>query len=228
MKRFRFHLGTLVILILILGVGFAALRQSNETWDSSIFSITLGVLLVSILLAVHRTQIKRAFWVGFALFGPAYLGLAQIPSIESRLVTTRALAYLDSKLARSAPAGIAYFDYDNDGLTDILVTNNAQSNVVFRSNGNGTFQDVTVTAGSNAGANQAVGGGWISEVAVGPTTLAGLFGTTIYFVRIGHCLLAMVAALLGGQLSRYFYVRSRHRDRGSVSAPVPSANDSGV
>ena len=45
MRRFRFHLGTLVILVLVLGVGFAALRESNETWDSSIFSITLGVLL---------------------------------------------------------------------------------------------------------------------------------------------------------------------------------------
>ena len=220
MKRFRFHLGTLVILVLILGVGFAALRQSNETWDSSVFSITLGVLLVSILLAVHRTQNKRAFWLGFALFGSAYLGLSLIPSIESRLITTRALAYLDSKLSRPAPDGIAYFDYDNDGSLDLLVADNSQPNVLYPSNGNGTFQGVTLTAGSNAGANQAVGGGWISEVAVGPTTLAGLFGTTIYFVRIGHCLLAIVAALLGGQLSRYFYVRSRHRDRGPVSTPL--------
>ena len=42
MRRFRFHLGTLVILILLLGVGFAALRESNDTWDNSIFSITLA------------------------------------------------------------------------------------------------------------------------------------------------------------------------------------------
>ncbi len=41
MRRFRFHLGTLVILILVLGIGFAALRESNETWDSGIFSTTL-------------------------------------------------------------------------------------------------------------------------------------------------------------------------------------------
>ena len=44
MRRFRFHLGTLVILVLLLGVGFAALRESDETWDSSIFSLTLGML----------------------------------------------------------------------------------------------------------------------------------------------------------------------------------------
>ena len=98
MRRFRFHIGTLVILVLFFGVGLAALRESNDTWDSSIFTLTLGILLISILLAVHRTENRRAFWIGFALFGSAYLGLSLFPSIESRLITTKALAYLDSKV----------------------------------------------------------------------------------------------------------------------------------
>ena len=98
MRRFRFHLGTLVILILLLAVGFAALRESNEIWGSSILSITLGLLLISILLAIHRTDKRRVFWLGFALFGSAYLALTLIPSIESRLITTKALAYVDSKV----------------------------------------------------------------------------------------------------------------------------------
>ena len=88
MRRFRFHLGTLVILVLLLGIGFAALRESNDTWDSSIFSITLGVLLISILLAIHRTEKSRAFWLGFALFGWIYYVASLVPSIESRLITT--------------------------------------------------------------------------------------------------------------------------------------------
>ena len=98
MRRFRFHIGTLLILVLILGVGFAALRESDETWDSSIFSLTLGMLSVSILLAIHRTETRRAFWLGFALFGWTYVGLSLVPSIESRLLTTKALAYLDSNV----------------------------------------------------------------------------------------------------------------------------------
>ena len=56
MRRFRFHLGTLVILVLLVGVGFAALRESNEIWDSSIFSITLSVLLISILAATLQAD----------------------------------------------------------------------------------------------------------------------------------------------------------------------------
>jgi hypothetical protein len=98
MRRFRFHLGTLLLIILLVGVGLAALRESNEIWDSSLFSVTIGVLLISILLAIHRTERRRAFWLGFALFGSAYLGLSLVPSIESRLITTRALDYLDSKI----------------------------------------------------------------------------------------------------------------------------------
>jgi hypothetical protein len=46
MRRFRFHIGTISILILALGVGFAALRKSDDAWDSSMFSLTLGVLFV--------------------------------------------------------------------------------------------------------------------------------------------------------------------------------------
>ena len=64
MRRFRFHLGTLVILVLFLGVGFAALRESNETWNSITFSITLAVLLTSILLAIHRTGKRTGILAG--------------------------------------------------------------------------------------------------------------------------------------------------------------------
>jgi cbb3-type cytochrome oxidase subunit 3 len=98
MRRLRFHIGTLVILVLFLGVGFAALRESNEIWDSSIFTITLCMLLISILLAIHRTERRRAYWLGFTLFGWTYLGLSLVPSIEPKLITTKALAYLDSEV----------------------------------------------------------------------------------------------------------------------------------
>ena len=63
MRRFRFHLGTLVILILFSGVGLAALRESNDKWDSSIFTLTLVVLVTSIPLAIHRAEKRRAFWM---------------------------------------------------------------------------------------------------------------------------------------------------------------------
>jgi hypothetical protein len=124
MKSFRFHLGTLVILVLLIGVGIAALRESNEIWDSGIFSVTFGVLLVSILLAIHRTERRRAFWLGFALFGWIYLVLTLMPSIEPRLITTTALTFLDSSMPRSSPAGFPDIDYNENGSIDLFVANN--------------------------------------------------------------------------------------------------------
>jgi hypothetical protein len=197
MKRFRFHIGTLVIFVLILGVGLAALRESNETWDRSVFSITLGMLLISILLTVHRTEKRRAFWLGFALFGSVYLGLSLIPSIESRLITSRGLAYLGSKVPRSSPAGagFVYFDYDNDGSMDLYVVNNSQRSALYRNKGNA---------------------GWVLDVVA--AGLAGSSGTTENFVRIGHSLLVLIGAFLGGRFSRYFFAKNRELSLGSVNS----------
>ena len=98
MRRIRFNIASLLVVVLVLGVGFAGLRESNEPWESGLFTLTLAVLLISILLAIHRTESRRAFRLGFALSGTTYLALSLVPPIESRLVTTKALAYLDSKV----------------------------------------------------------------------------------------------------------------------------------
>ena len=154
----------------------STVRESDETWDSSIFSITLGVLPISILLAVHRTETRRAFWLGFALFGSAYLRFSLVLSIESRMMTTKALDFLDSKLPRSIPAGFAYFDYDNDGSMDLYVVNNSQPNALYLNKGNGVFNDVTAVAGSNP---------WFSNILAGPP-LTRSIGNKDDFVWIGN------------------------------------------
>jgi hypothetical protein len=41
MRKFRFHIGSFVILIPLFAVCLAALREANEIWDSSVFTLTL-------------------------------------------------------------------------------------------------------------------------------------------------------------------------------------------
>ena len=184
MKRFRFNIGTLVILVLVLGISFAALRESNDIWESGVFTVTLGLLLVSILLAVHRTGSRQAFWIGFALFGAAYLGLSVVPSIETRLVTTTALAYLDSKVPGRPTVPPRYIVT----LIAIGAVNNQVSNGTVRMGG---IQTATAVQGQVR----------LWDVATGK--LLGVWsGTTENFVRIGHSLFALLAGWLGGQLSR--------------------------
>jgi hypothetical protein len=98
MRRFRFSIAAMLGVVLFAAISIAALRQANRPWDGVLFSTTLGLLLLSVLLAIHRTGRRRAFWLGFALFGGVYLGLSLIPPVEERLLTTEALAFLDSKM----------------------------------------------------------------------------------------------------------------------------------
>jgi hypothetical protein len=43
--------------------------------------------------------------------------------------------------------GVAFADYDNDGFTDIFVSNDTFQNYLLHNNGDGTFTDVALTAG---------------------------------------------------------------------------------
>jgi hypothetical protein len=43
--------------------------------------------------------------------------------------------------------GIALADYDNDGFTDIFVSNDTYRNFLFHNNGNGTFSEVAILSG---------------------------------------------------------------------------------
>lgn len=50
-------------------------------------------------------------------------------------------------LPETLGTGGAFLDYDNDGDLDLYLVNSAASSMLYRNNGNGTFADVTATAG---------------------------------------------------------------------------------
>ena len=108
MTRPRFTIAGLLGTVLFLAVGLAALRAATDAWDSGVLGITLALLLISVLLAVHRTEGRRAYWFGFALFGWVYLVMSLVPPVEARLPTTKALAYLDSKVPGRTVSAIAF------------------------------------------------------------------------------------------------------------------------
>jgi hypothetical protein len=232
MRKLRFNIASLLLVVLFAAVGFAGLRESNEIWDSSVFTVTLGVLLISVLLVIHRTERRRAFWLGFAAFGSAYLGLTQVPSIESRLLSTKVLGYLDSKVSRSIHGELAFTgDLDNDGKIDLYVLKNSQQSALYRNKGNGTSEDVTATAGlSSTGTQGAADDGSVYRVVTAAVTsyrnvlagqwLGGSGGSTENFMRIGHSLLALIFAFLGGQLSRQWYGREHRSRSGAARAHV--------
>ena len=103
----------------------------------------------------------------------------------------------DSKMPRSIPASVA--------LYDLLVVNNSQPIALYVNKGNGTLKDMTLVAGSNP------------KILVKPP-LTRSIGNKEDFVRIGHSLLALIAAILGGLLSRVLHAGNRERESGLPSA----------
>ena len=106
MSHLRCNIAGFLGAILFVAVGLAALREADQLWDSWLFSLTLGLLLLAVLLAARRTGDRRAFWIGFALFGWGYLGLSLIPSTRPKLITSKILSYL----CKSTTSGIRVYE----------------------------------------------------------------------------------------------------------------------
>jgi hypothetical protein len=207
MRRIRFSIASLLGLVLFVAVAFAALREANDLWDSGLFTLMLGLLVTSVLLAALRDGRRRASWLGLALFGWSYLIASLIPQVGSRLLTTRALVYLDSMFSRTTPMGVAVADFDSDGQVDLFVANASAPNALYRNQGDGTFLDVT--SGQTTTVSASSGGVIVWKPSLLWRPLAAPGGTSENFVRIGHSLLALVLAFLGGCLSQSMYTTGR-------------------
>jgi hypothetical protein len=217
MARYRFHIGSILTVVLFVAIGVAALREASDLWESGVFSLTVATLLFSILLAMHRTQEKRAFWLGFALFGCVYLALTSIPSFGSRLLTTRALTFLDSKIGRQQVVSYVV------GLNTPTINygSSPASSNYFPNTWSSPMSTGTTVYG-------AVPGSWntfvTTNAVVSPATggiLPGMWrGTSENFVRIGHSVLALLAAGLGGFVSRLASERARRRRSPEPGVPV--------
>ena len=158
MRTIRFPIAGLMIAVLVVALGLAALRNNSETWAGATFQLTCAVLTLAIVGVVCRDQSQRAWWLGFALFGWGYLVLAFWSSFD--LPTTSLLNALGARLNATAPAV--------NGMFSIQFTGNM--------------------------------GGGPSPPAVPP------------FLQIGHCLLALLAALVGGIVSSLLFGGRRKRD----------------
>ena len=211
MRRFRFSIGSLLGLVLFLGFGLAALKAANDPWDAGVFGVTLIALLTSVLLAVHRAGSRRAYWLGFALFGCAHFTLALVPQIEARLPTTKALAYLDSKISDRV---IGFPGWARVSRTSPAFGDGPQT-VHF------TPEGAALVTRSSRGVVRL----WDGATGI---PLAVSTGTSANFVRIGHSLLALIIAFLGAHLSRYLHASESSRVAEETrSSSLASSEESG-
>jgi hypothetical protein len=154
MARPRFSIAGLMITVLVIALGFAALRDPrSEVWASLIFTFAVIVLLTATLGSlIHR----RASWIGFAMFGWAGLFLAFGPLRPSDAtpiptpLTTMLLKEMSARLYDNSmmPAGSSAIGYQV--YTDTAATIGGKSVMVpytLLQTGNSLFSLVAAGAG---------------------------------------------------------------------------------
>jgi hypothetical protein len=183
MRLPRITIRSLLGVVSLIAIGIAALRAADDLWDSGMLGLTVLGLMTAVPLAVHRTDGRRAYWLGFALFGWAYLVASLSPQIGPRLPTTMGLAFIDSKIPGREATTSAVFSYTASPVFGYT----------------SPFYTLPTTMQGNA---------WIWDLTTG-NWVPGPASTTENFIRIGHSLLALLLAFVGGLWSRYLYGQGR-------------------
>jgi hypothetical protein len=197
--RPRFSIALLLAVIALCGVGFAALRSPSHMWASALFAISLGSLPIALLNAMYSRERQRAFWTGFLVCGAAYFVSTQGPWFRDefgpRLVTT---AVLDLVYARVAPAPSPPASAASTLLAQVAAGNQVTAYAAYR-------QAEVLALSLSGSPPKAAWAAWTEPdrasgagLQVGGLALA----SPETFRRIGHCLLMLVFAALGGLYAR--------------------------
>jgi hypothetical protein len=203
---------SLMALIVVAAIGLAALRNANDLWSGMLLLFALTAVGIGIMGAVILRGGERCWWGGFAFFCGGYLALAIGPWLNDRfqpqLGTMYLLEYVHAKVASSP---ISTFDVSRaDG-----------SSVLFRvTTGDGAVHSRKV---ANSVYNSTPGKDLLASITPANRWLAALPGAANHdqFLRVGHCLFALLAGLFGGTVARWF--STRREPSGSRAESSPSS-----
>ncbi len=81
----RFRIATAMGSVLLIGVGFAALRDPSDWWVGALLAFLIALLLTACLGVVYRTGRQRALWLGILVFGGGYLVLSRFVFTEAAI-----------------------------------------------------------------------------------------------------------------------------------------------
>jgi hypothetical protein len=193
-----FNIRGLMSVILGLAVAFAALRNADVYWSGGLLIVNLILMGTAILAVVYERGQSQAGWLGFLVFGGAYLALSigQLPSAEvsAKLPTTRFITYAHARVETVGR------------LRGKLVFQ-----IVDRATGTTTFDEAAIQADSSQ---------------IWKAILPGAVDYQAFSV-VAHCLLALLAGLLGAAIARRYQARQsrasgaeRRAERPCITTPA--------
>src|SRR5262245_40014777 len=190
--------------VIVCALGFAAMLKANELWAGVVLFLTLGMLGVSTLGILDRRAAKRAGWVGFTLFGGAYLTISLAPWLSTEILpqlpTTRILElsefleFADSKreveLLREQLA-LEELTYEKLGTKNTIYDPTTPRNLVRDMRVRATLDKIELL---KAQINNRVAQQTFGQL---PLTTARR--------KVGHCVFALLIGLIGALIARGFY-----------------------
>jgi hypothetical protein len=216
MRFVQFTIGRLAMVVVVAAVCFAALKQPNEWWVAGMTTLVLAALGFAILGVSYRLGRKRAFWLGFLLFGAGYgivsAGPWFVENVRPSLITT---SLIDLSFPRLHPQGAAQSQQIQ------LTSGGTWAGTAPTTTG--STVPVTTTFLANAvqltGSAVAVPGG--STSAPMTFTIATVLsnGPSEEYRKIGHASLTLIAGMIGGLLAQLLLLT---RDRGSNPRSTPA------
>jgi hypothetical protein len=140
MKRFRTSIMGMVLVVAAFAMAFAALRSASDLWFSAVYTFTVVLLLLTVIVARFRRGDEKAFWFGFAVFGWGFFllgfGLWMNPlasfdfeegepsRLNPNLLTSRAIFVVVTRLRTHADAvqDIEKITWNTIGIAHLLIT----------------------------------------------------------------------------------------------------------
>lgn len=81
-EQANFSLATLLMVTTCAAIGFLALIQAGWLWTRCVFFVALIILLSSLICVCFFRGSRRAFWIGFAIFGWAHFLIFNLPMLQ--------------------------------------------------------------------------------------------------------------------------------------------------
>ena len=75
----------LILVIVVVAIGLAAIRSGSPAWSGALFSITFFAMICSLLGIALGRGTRRVYWTGFALLGWSYLLLIYLPWLHENI-----------------------------------------------------------------------------------------------------------------------------------------------
>ena len=108
----RPSLGGLVLVIVLVALGFASLRDPSKAVSEAWFVLTALALASATLVASRSLPGDRGFAAGFAVFGWSYFLLSLMPESRAQLPTGRLLAVLEKQISGSWKMGVQHLSLE--------------------------------------------------------------------------------------------------------------------